>query len=387
MSTLPPSWVRFFLAAALSTACAGPPPESSDVDRSESSIIGGRPATRAELHSTVAIVDPWFREPLCTGTLVAPRLVVTAAHCLFEYDEAGEMLGPLTADQILIGVDTLAGRSVPEAKLVAALRSVPHPSFPGAPGNDPTGLGAFHDIGVIELARPVTEQRYVPIPPMSSLDSVLLPSTSLLVSGYGVTSLWSMDYGDLYLADVSFVRRSSHELIAGVSGEPDTCFGDSGGPAYLDGSDGLGLIGATSRALDTTIEPCGQGGLYTLVPAYASWIESVSGGTYPPDPYPEPEPEPEPKPEPEPEPTPVPNPDGAAGAAGSPDRPGDVAEATDEPITGRAPVGCACRAVGDRTPLPISMMLPLALWGFAVAWRRRRRPLRASLRGQRERHE
>jgi hypothetical protein len=47
-------------------------------------IVGGSPAPDGRWPDAVAFVDPWGN-PFCTGTLVAPDLVVTAAHCVDDY--------------------------------------------------------------------------------------------------------------------------------------------------------------------------------------------------------------------------------------------------------------------------------------------------------------
>jgi len=58
-------------------------PDSSPLLDNQADIIGGYKATSASLNHTGAIIlDYWDDlEPFCTGTLIAPRTVVTAKHC------------------------------------------------------------------------------------------------------------------------------------------------------------------------------------------------------------------------------------------------------------------------------------------------------------------
>jgi uncharacterized protein (TIGR03382 family) len=61
------------------------------------------------------------------------------------------------------------------------------------------------------------------------------------------------------------------EFVAGGDGI-DACFGDSGGPIYLDDA----LIGVVSRGLGTSAEPCGGGGIYVRADRVVAWIESTT---------------------------------------------------------------------------------------------------------------
>jgi MYXO-CTERM domain-containing protein len=66
------------------------------------------------------------------------------------------------------------------------------------------------------------------------------------------------------------------EFVVSGNGK-DTCFGDSGGPVYLDTPRGPVVIGAVSRGLDGSATPCGGGGIYVRTDKVAAWIESTAG--------------------------------------------------------------------------------------------------------------
>jgi secreted trypsin-like serine protease len=70
------------------------------------------------------------------------------------------------------------------------------------------------------------------------------------------------------------------EFMAGGQGA-DACFGDSGGPVYVDTEDGHGhaLMGIVSRGLAIPAAPCGGGGVYVRVDKVINWIQSVTGRT------------------------------------------------------------------------------------------------------------
>jgi secreted trypsin-like serine protease len=68
------------------------------------------------------------------------------------------------------------------------------------------------------------------------------------------------------------------ELTAGGDG-PDACFGDSGGPIYLDTAAGPALVGVVSRASAMTDRPCGGGGVYVRADKVVPWIQRVTHET------------------------------------------------------------------------------------------------------------
>ena len=69
------------------------------------------------------------------------------------------------------------------------------------------------------------------------------------------------------------------EFVAGGTGNADSCFGDSGGPVYLDTERGTVLVGAVSRGVDNSSTPCGGGGIYVRTDKISSWIESTAART------------------------------------------------------------------------------------------------------------
>ncbi len=98
------------------------------------------------------------------------------------------------------------------------------------------------------------------------------------IAGYGTTdrSGATVSSGDLYEAPVAYLSRTSREVKAGDPGGPDTCFGDSGGPLYIDTAAGRRLVGATSRGARAD-SACDTGTIFSLVPTYATEIEAATG--------------------------------------------------------------------------------------------------------------
>jgi MYXO-CTERM domain-containing protein len=158
---------------------------------------------------------------------------------------------------------------------VASLHS--HPRFGQSPTTDSDGLGRKNDIGVVVLSEPVPNGIATPVLAPDQLDRVLVAGAGVHIVGYGVYDLRADASGSKHWAVTPFVRRVTCEMLAGSPGNPDSCSGDSGGPAYVRVGGQLYLAGATSRAWGGSRKTCGQGGIYTLVPRYIDWIQQVAG--------------------------------------------------------------------------------------------------------------
>lgn len=202
--------------------------------------------------------EPAFR---CSGTLIAPTLVVTAGHCT---GEPGEFSGMrvFTESDVQNGNNNFpfAGPNTIEA---ASWQS--HPLFTEA---------AFflHDVGVITLSSAVNLAAgdYGQLPGANQLDA-LKPrkSTGFTAVGYGlqrvnpaffVAELIRMS-AQPYLVQINTGFTGSFSLLLSNNASTGgTCFGDSGGPNYL-GSSNV-IAGVTSFGLNNACG--GTGGVFRL---------------------------------------------------------------------------------------------------------------------------
>lgn len=220
-------------------------------------IVGGVPT--GEYRDCVAVGDAsgWC----CSGTLVAPNVVVTAGHC-----SAGGC-----KDRVLIGDDV----SDASARVVQVSHAQSHPEY--------KRLRPTSDLCVLILEQDVEIEPRV----LARVD-MLQAASSIRLAGYGHTDTdGSTGYGRRRVVDVPLASNDPKygadretEFVAGAPFlDRDSCNGDSGGPAYVQCGDGEWyLAGATSRATRSTFRRCGDGGIYTSVPAYADWIKGVFGG-------------------------------------------------------------------------------------------------------------
>ncbi len=269
--------------AALVLVTAAAPAARAEVEVITAPIVHGRVAGASELYATVAIVDAQTGESNCTGTLVAPRVVVTAAHCLaIEDEESGEVTGITDASELVVVAGALDVADATSTQSYAVAGVVVHEGYPNesAPVDVESGAGRYDDIGLLILTDDVGELQSAIIPSVDEALAALDGASSVFVSGYGATSADTDDSGVLYIAELEFALHADAEIVLGGPGQPDTCPGDSGGPAYLlDGAQAL-LVGTTSRASESAQASCGDGGVYAFAPFYRDWIVANADGLY-----------------------------------------------------------------------------------------------------------
>lgn len=228
----------------------------------------GRKAQKVEVYGTVAITGRDFK-PFCSGTAIAPQLVVTAAHCV-SLEEPKDVL---VSSGYLHVEDTLSWHFIGVRKII------PYPGFPNVEAKeDIHGMGRWDDIALLVLEKPV-RVAWIPILPLTEARRLLRKGKKVLISGYGRTNGKS---GVLHVATTSYRRRTNYEFWLGGVGESDHCSGDSGGPTYLRVGKQLYLVGVASRFGRGQKLSCAVGGgINTLISAYTTWITADSK-LYPP---------------------------------------------------------------------------------------------------------
>ncbi len=193
------------LLALLLAACTPP-----DLAAREAPIVDG---TREHGEPAVVTVEVFGALALCTGTLIAPDVVLTAKHCV----QAPGATAPYPINSFTIGVGDAVG-----ATRDYRVRYVE--TTPGAYENGSLGLsGAIFgvDVGVLVLREPVTDVTPIPIRRDRPDDRVGQPFTAI---GFG-----RRPDGD---AGLKYKTTGTLERIAGsiLYTAQVICSGDSGGP-------------------------------------------------------------------------------------------------------------------------------------------------------------
>ena len=266
---------RVLLAAcAAALLCAGftAPSNAAGSDIS-ARIVNGGDADVSEVPWQVPIMVRWSSQQFCGGTLVAPRWVVTAAHCMFDNND-----NPLTASQLKIAY------GVTDRSQFAAVNNVNVAAKFVYEGYDATTK--FGDIALLRL------ERDVPLTPTSQFAQVPAQTTGVAswptngslatVSGWGDLSFNGSAPNVLQKADVTVKDNAcgdysyfdvTKQICAngGTSSSTiDTCQGDSGGPMVALLNSVPTLTGVTSAGQGCAI--WAYPGIYTRVSAFSDWI-------------------------------------------------------------------------------------------------------------------
>ncbi len=167
---------------------------------------------------------------VCSAAAISPTVLVTAAHC-FE------------------GPDVLVSFTEGSPRAYVTGKWTPHPDWcigcgKGLPGFD------SHDVAVIVLDEPVILPRYAVLPTEGLVDTLPI-NTKVDLVGYGVQ--FDKGGGPRYPEDGAFTRYYAPTLLIAsnfvhsdeyikltanpAQGKGGTCFGDSGGPDLLGGTD------------------------------------------------------------------------------------------------------------------------------------------------------
>jgi Trypsin len=278
------------LACALAFACVVPASASADPEP-QPRIVGGEATTIEQWPWQVALAcepdsspqclgDGFFRQ-FCGGSLVAPDVVITAAHCVYNDDPEEPGFEPASDFEVFTGRTTLSsaqGEDIDVLEIYYFVDDGMGQPLLQAQSTDPdTNPELFDpvtlewDVAILQLESDSSSQ---PIK-LAGADETDLwdPGRPAYISGWG-----SIDDGsfpdDLHAAEIEMIANADCEsaypappppppdpvdpyfvgetmVCAGfLEGGVDTCGGDSGGPLVVpfDGG-GFRLVGDTSWGL------------------------------------------------------------------------------------------------------------------------------------------
>ena len=186
----------------------------------------------------------------CTATVIGPRTLLTAAHCVASETAPHTLLSPVNYYP-----DGFDGRRI------SAVAVVVHPDFAGANKADFAVVRLAEDVGAAP-ARLATQAPRV--------------GEGVELVGFGKTSETSADFGTRREATttVGLVDAQTMRFFGASNGLGNLCNGDSGGPTFVTRAGQVYLIGVHSSKGGT----CGQEGNDMRVDAFLSWIVDAAQG-------------------------------------------------------------------------------------------------------------
>ena len=213
----------------------------------------------------------------CSGTLLSSKLFLTAGHCT----EA-----PAAHVEIWFDADVEAGIPANGYPFDGDVGGTPytHPNY------DPNAFYLF-DLGVVVLDRRVRMRTYGALPEQDVLDQLATSrgtqDVTFTAVGYGLQEI------NPVFVEAERVRMVAHPHLIQINGglvgdyslllsnnhsTGGTCFGDSGGPNFIDGTNVVG--GVTSFGLNGNC--AGTGGVYRVDKADdLDWLYSEFGDYLP----------------------------------------------------------------------------------------------------------
>ena len=217
-------------------------------------VLTGQPASaitdgqRDEVHTNVGLVrftteSGRFR---CSGTLISPTVVLTAGHCTGDTG-ATPATNVFVSFNTDLALDPLAPGITPEERAARAANYITGTAHPDPGWTGKLSVSKQHDQGVVVLDAPATSKwpgiTPAPLLPVGTLDANqgALKNQTFTLVGYGVAI--GPKKSQVVVPErrftTSFLKNVQSQVVTFQINDRDSkaaggsCFGDSGGPAFL----------------------------------------------------------------------------------------------------------------------------------------------------------
>ena len=202
----------------------------------------------------------------CSGTLISPTIIVTAGHCTYG----------ATGGRVWFAPDVQGNPHYPffgPSSIEFAVGGI-------ATHQDYDDNAFFlHDVGMVKLSEPVVLPVYGVLPQADQLDALKSQKgakQTFTAVGYGLQRAFpeATDWKEVRLRtrmvatprliqiNVPGATGDFSMLLSNNANTGGTCFGDSGGPNFLNDGSGNVIAGVTSYAKNQTC--AGTGGVFRL---------------------------------------------------------------------------------------------------------------------------
>ncbi len=245
------------LCALLLSSAAGAqdlPPEADGAGEAPHAVYNGT-VTEGWDTTVALLVDgppPWV---ICSGTLIRPDVVLTAAHCVEDY----------VIDWVHFGSTPYEGGGIN----VEVTSQIAHPDY----AEDWFDLGKNGDLSDLALLFLAEDGPVEPMREFTDEPERILGEPATLV-GFGLNAV-DAGAGSKREATIS-LNHVAGDMLVGGSGDGNACSGDSGGSTYVDLPWGIELVGATSFSYGGTCD--GTNGVGAVMASeHLDWLNGLAG--------------------------------------------------------------------------------------------------------------
>ncbi|XGC80899.1 trypsin-like serine protease [Bdellovibrio bacteriovorus] len=270
--------LKALLATSLLTSLVACAPKSAPkselgVSTSSASIIGGEKVLSTDqiAKSTVALIGmvkntkDEVSQFICTGTLIAKNIILTAAHCIPQINE----------ENVQAGMFAVFAQDLHKAKQTDVRHIIDVEIHEDWGKENESGLDT-NDIALVKFdgAMPAGYQ----LGKFLADEKLLKDGATVTLAGYGLIKTDGVNTESdetLRKVDVEVLERIGNtEVLLDQNKGKGACHGDSGGPAFLK-INGIEYVwGVTSRGFNEEgIDNCTGYSIYTEVAKHATFIK------------------------------------------------------------------------------------------------------------------
>jgi MYXO-CTERM domain-containing protein len=224
-----------------------------DVGAARAPIIGGTLDTADPGVVLVFAQQPGSQSgSLCTGEVVSPHVVMTAAHCVSPSEVGqGAVFTVFTGDDF---------NQATQADLLPVKETHPNPNW------DANNLPGGSDVGVVILQNATTIR---PLPFNHAAMTQALVGQNVRFVGYGLDDALNQTGAGVKRVTSTVLSDYDTVKLHFTDGTHETCNGDSGGPAFMTLSGVETIVGVTSYG-----DPnCNQGGYDTRIDSVSTFVD------------------------------------------------------------------------------------------------------------------